>query len=279
MSVTPRRRGCTHVRHGFTLIELLVVIAIIALLAAILFPVFARARENARRTSCQSNLKQVGLGIIQYTQDYDETYPGAYMTYGAPHPCNNRVSYAQLIYPYVKSSQIFRCPSASQAKLLTRSSGGNINNTACNPDLGGMPGISYGYNCVCDDQGLSSTNLGTNRYVGTTSANCDRANNAMSDVEEAATTVLLMDGNGQGTVAGGSSANEYNVWTGRQLHVTGTYTKKSGSTDTWDKGPSPAPANPAFPSQIHLETTNYLYYDGHVKAKKRLEPMELYIVK
>src|SRR5689334_5202516 len=62
-------------KPGFTLIELLVVIAIIAILAAILFPVFARARENARRASCQSNLKQIGLGIMMYTQDYDETFP------------------------------------------------------------------------------------------------------------------------------------------------------------------------------------------------------------
>src|SRR5690349_12144108 len=61
--------------RGFTLIELLVVIAIIALLAAILFPVFARARENARRASCQSNLKQIGLGFHQYTQDYDDRLP------------------------------------------------------------------------------------------------------------------------------------------------------------------------------------------------------------
>ena len=61
--------------HGFTLIELLVVIAIIAILAAILFPVFARARENARRAACQSNLKQISLGIIQYAQDYDERLP------------------------------------------------------------------------------------------------------------------------------------------------------------------------------------------------------------
>jgi prepilin-type N-terminal cleavage/methylation domain-containing protein len=61
-------------KFGFTLIELLVVIAIIAILAAILFPVFGRARENARRSSCQSNLKQIGLGAMQYTQDYDEQY-------------------------------------------------------------------------------------------------------------------------------------------------------------------------------------------------------------
>ncbi len=64
-------------KWGFTLIELLVVIAIIAILAAILFPVFARARENARRASCQSNLKQIGLGIFQYAQDYDEYYCSA----------------------------------------------------------------------------------------------------------------------------------------------------------------------------------------------------------
>ena len=70
-----RSRKATGFLTGFTLIELLVVIAIIAILAAILFPVFARARENARRSSCQSNMKQIGLGFMQYTQDYDEQYP------------------------------------------------------------------------------------------------------------------------------------------------------------------------------------------------------------
>jgi prepilin-type N-terminal cleavage/methylation domain-containing protein/prepilin-type processing-associated H-X9-DG protein len=95
-----------HMRHrGFTLIELLVVIAIIVILAAILFPVFARARENARRASCQSNLKQIGLGFMQYTQDYDEQMPlqNAWSgTNPSPH---------QAVQPYIKSAQIFDCPS------------------------------------------------------------------------------------------------------------------------------------------------------------------------
>ena len=93
-----------HVSKGFTLIELLVVIAIIAILAAILFPVFARARENARRSSCQSNLKQIALGIMQYTQDYDE-----YMPIG--NAGNSGQGWAGPTMPYIKSSQVFQCPS------------------------------------------------------------------------------------------------------------------------------------------------------------------------
>ncbi|RYX83361.1 DUF1559 domain-containing protein [bacterium] len=89
-------------RSAFTLIELLVVIAIIAILAAILFPVFARARENARRSSCQSNVKQILLGTLQYTQDYDEKYPIAHSP-----------SWYVTIQPYLKSEQIYRCPSDS----------------------------------------------------------------------------------------------------------------------------------------------------------------------
>ncbi len=89
-------------RAAFTLIELLVVVSIIALLAAILFPVFGRAREMARRSSCQSNLKQIGLGIAQYSQDYDEQ-----MLSGQ----SGGVLWKELLQPYVKSKQIFACPS------------------------------------------------------------------------------------------------------------------------------------------------------------------------
>lgn len=88
---------------GFTLIELLVVIAIISLLAAILFPVFGRARDNARRSSCQSNARQIGFALVQYSQDYDEKYPAMY---------HGGLGYWNfIIQPYIKNTQIFDCPS------------------------------------------------------------------------------------------------------------------------------------------------------------------------
>lgn len=108
------RRAHKH-RNGFTLIELLIVIAIIAILAAILFPVFGRARENARRASCASNMKQLGLGLIQYAQDYDERFPAA-RTDGTT------ISWRWMIQPYLKSTQVNSCPSRVKGQLTT---GGN----------------------------------------------------------------------------------------------------------------------------------------------------------
>ncbi|MGD9497885.1 MAG: DUF1559 domain-containing protein [Armatimonadota bacterium] len=96
-------------RAGFTLIELLVVIAIIAILAAILFPVFARAREKARQTSCLSNLKQIALGMQMYISDYDERLPAHYWPKTAP-----RWSIIQMIHPYIKNMQVWDCPSAAR---------------------------------------------------------------------------------------------------------------------------------------------------------------------
>jgi prepilin-type N-terminal cleavage/methylation domain-containing protein/prepilin-type processing-associated H-X9-DG protein len=132
-------------QNGFTLIELLVVVAIIGILAAILFPVFSRARENARRSSCQSNLKQIGLAFSQYTQDYDERYPLNFFcdppdaSCGAP--STMPVLWLYALYPYSKNTQIYSCPDApGNTQQRTDASGHWIYNSAS----------SYGWNVYFD---------------------------------------------------------------------------------------------------------------------------------
>jgi len=98
------------------LIELLVVIAIIAILAAILFPVFATAREKARQTSCLSNLKQTGLGEMQYMQDYDETIHEVLSGVASGKATTVKITYAELLQPYIKSKGVFACPSSQLDK-------------------------------------------------------------------------------------------------------------------------------------------------------------------
>ena len=100
-------------RAAFTLIELLVVIAIIALLAVLLFPVFQKIRENARRSTCQSNLKQIGLALVQYTEDNDERLPPGDYSVGS-----DSVTWRQLCFPYIKSIAVFTCPSNPYNAIL-----------------------------------------------------------------------------------------------------------------------------------------------------------------
>ncbi len=146
-------------RRAFTLIELLVVIAIIAILAAILFPVFARARENARRTSCLSNVKQMGLAMMQYVQDYDETLPLSYYFLPSGTPASSFpdgviwasggasgevIYWPQLLFPYHKSTQVFWCPShkfsnAGVGGTLVPVNGQYGANRAIMPISGGTP--------------------------------------------------------------------------------------------------------------------------------------------
>ncbi len=108
-------------KRGFTLIELLVVIAIIAILASILFPVFARAREQARKTTCLSNLKQIGTAILMYAQDYDERLvPSASGTCPGP----QAFGWQDLLFSYIKNEKVFDCPTATWKNRM---------NTAVNP--------------------------------------------------------------------------------------------------------------------------------------------------
>ena len=113
-------------RRGFTLIELLVVIAIIAILAAILFPVFARAREKARQTSCLSNLKQIGLGILMYAQDYDEVLVRSegYRAFAELSTPTGRCYWFMRVQPYIKNSQIFSCPSYRNVRCYSGGTSG-----------------------------------------------------------------------------------------------------------------------------------------------------------
>lgn len=147
-------------RKAFTLIELLVVIAIIAILAAILFPVFARAREKARQTSCASNLKQLGLSLAMYAQDYDGGLPWHCRAI----PNDSSTGWNTQLYPYVRNEELYHCPSDAW-RNRSRLCGG------------------YGYN-------LSRQDLGS----GLEQVGCDKANRGT--IEYPAHTIAMSDSDG-----------------------------------------------------------------------------------
>ena len=225
------------VKRGFTLIELLVVIAIIAILASILFPVFGRARENARRSSCQSNLKQIGLGIVQYSQDYDERMPGQGL--------NNQpttLQWMDRIEPYVKSTQLYSCPSMS------------VNNTYVTlparinaPTPPGPAGFfgSYIWNVT---------------YWSTDNAVEKRGlidGPSLAEVASPSTTFNVLER------VNAPNVNAEVAW-GR---ITNTVGDDFPNMNT----------NPPQLSNVaarHLETSNVLYADGHVKSLKLTAMME-----
>jgi len=249
-------------KTGFTLIELLVVIAIIAILAAILFPVFAKAREKARQTSCASNMKQLGLGFSQYIEDNDEKFPSS-INYGS--------GWAGHIYPYVKSTGIFACPDDSDPRTGTGGNGQAFNKAIDFP-------VSYCANAYIMDGGGASWTTGA--------WGKDPQGFRLSSLRAAATTVLLYEGDAadSGSGAKGPANNWFNPSDGgADMNSTSAYGNittyntpiettrhAAGGPVGTSSGPTslnPGLANFASGAAVGFETgsNNYSFADGHVK--------------
>lgn len=258
-SLEPQNRG----PRGFTLIELLIVIAVIAILAAILFPVFARARENARRAGCASNLKQQGLAILQYAQDYDEVMVPAWLdgTTGAGNGWNgtngswgsDNFKWMDMIYPYVKSTQVFNCPSVANKTIpfYVQASSANYGHYAAN----------LGYRSSGD-----SKNPPFSYYR---SDNVGNVPIRLSMIQAAATTVMVTETR---SVSYSGAASCVMTFPSSSGSVANSFELREIGEDpaaptirTWVYSNN----NPdGIIGERHLETINVLWADGHVKAVK-----------
>ena len=218
---------------AFTLIELLVVIAIIAILAAILFPVFARARENARRASCQSNMKQIITAWTMYSQDYDEQMvSNAYPNSASYNPV---YGHHYVLFPYIKSWQVWVCPSAHK---ISASSSGN-----CNPTFvytgANLGSGSYGYNPLL---GYSSSTGGAAPYYLVTFT--------LASLDDPAQTVAYAETTGTYSTTQITYPDQWNS----------PYTSGCGGTGV-TLGDNQA--------DWHFGGSNFAFTDGHVKWMKK----------
>jgi prepilin-type N-terminal cleavage/methylation domain-containing protein/prepilin-type processing-associated H-X9-DG protein len=247
-------------QRGFTLIELLVVIAIIAILAAILFPVFAQAREKARQTACVSNEKQMALGVLQYIQDYDEIYPMSQEGFYTNPPGIDTWAntWVVQIQPYVKSYDVFRCPDDS---VSTAVPGGN------GPGCGGWEGIAVSYdvnaNAVCCWKQTGPFGGGGSPLNGSTFWEIPSLTDGQ--IVQPADSVLLTERfNSDDSKVGVENCTGYNS-SFREIPSWGSIDLAFAPNGTLPPNAYPYGPNGAV-SAHHTGRADFAFCDGHVKS-------------
>ncbi|MGC8666716.1 MAG: DUF1559 domain-containing protein [Chthonomonadales bacterium] len=241
--------------RAFTLIELLVVIAIIAILAAILFPVFAQARESARMTSCLSNMRQLGTALRMYGQDYDETYPNIRIWAPGNGDLNKGLIWKNVVMPYIKNKQIFACPSNPYAKLTPG------NKATQNPN-------GQGERWMFEADSLMPIGYGMNSTVTTwlpVNYGTDWGASAWTDTSPLSDARLVRPAD---TIAIGEVA-----WDDADVHIGWAgWSPGSGGCDGGDNDPNQQHKGlmghrttyPSGPGQV----ANFTFWDGHAKVRR-----------